>query len=574
MRSNKLVILFFIVFIYCYGLAKEELRSIEVEYINFNKITLNNLFGFLSKEYGINFSIEPEFRQNTISIHLQDSNLKSLLDIITRDNGMIYTQKGDIIYITPFKQNLYKRYRTNDYKKDKVSLNYASVTDTVRFLLDMMPGQAIIRSSTENKPYSNLFNANPELETPRYSGGNSGGQSDVYPETGTENFITGGEGNIAIDKNVPEDILYIIPFYNTNRVFLVSTSRTLIKEAKELIKEVDQPLKQVMIQGQILEFTVGNGFNSVFDFTTRSSKVVDTSTNPTSILGFGNIQYSFLDAKLVANMEIAKREGRASFVSSPMLLTMNRVSATLDLTEDMSIVTGVEEGSTSVNEGTTIVIPPTPIYKTEKIGTQLTITPYINNQDEILLKVDIEISSISGNTQTIVVPTSTGTTQEYSVDSISVSKINTVLTSANKKSIVFGGIIRKTVSKEEKRTPILGDIPILGIPFRTIEDSNEKRELIIILTPTIVDLKNPQKDIFINEARQKVLQSNEKKEEFYSNSDKEDNSNLVTDFREEKTVDMIDEIRQKIKSVSTQDQINSNHVETSYDNTIEEFLEQ
>ena len=540
------------------------LEKTKVDYINFNKISLNNFFGFLSKEYKINFSIEPEYKEYKISVHIQDTNLKNLLDIVTRDNGMVYEKKGDIFYIMPYKKNLERKYLANDYKRARVVLNYASVTDTVRFLLDMMPGQALLRSTTDNTPYSNLFDATPSLNAPKLE--EKDDKTSIIPTLGAS--LASQANNFVIDKNIPKDALYIIPFYNSNTIYLLSSSQEIINSTKKLIKDIDQPMKQVLIQGQIMEFTINDSFTSIFDFSKNGSGMPKNST--ASSIGVGNLQYAFLDSKIRANIDIAKRDGRASFVSSPMILTMNRVSATLDLTEDISIVTGVKGGSTSTNNGTSVIIPPTPVYETKKIGTQLTVTPYINNNDEILLKIKVNISSKSGNTQIIKVPLSSGASEEYAVDSISTSKIETLLTSANQQSIVFGGIIRKTVTQEEKRTPILGDIPILGIPFRNMVDINEKRELIIILTPIIVDLKNPQKGMVIDKLRDNVIKLNDDRKDFYTISKEEDKKTLLEqlgekrkekgDNNETKEKELIDEQKRK--------------AEMEYDKTIREFLEE
>jgi general secretion pathway protein D len=296
-------------------------------------------------------------------------------------------------------------------------------------------------------------------------------------------------------------VLIIVPFYNENKIYFLSTSGEMLSEAGRLIGEIDRPSKQVMIQGQVIEFTVGDGFNSIFDFQLRDSKLVPTSPNPQSVISAGNLRYSFLDSQLVANIDIAKNEGRATYVSSPMLLTMNRVSANLDLTEEVSIITGVKEGSVTTYDSGTVVVPPIPIYETKKLGTQLAITPFINSADEILLKIEVNIASLSGNTQTIQVPTATGNTEKFTFDSVSESKIDTVLSTANKKTIVIGGLIRDTISTKDTKTPILGDIPLLGIPFKKTEESTQKKELIIILTPTIVDLKNPRGEENIRDAR-------------------------------------------------------------------------
>jgi len=526
MKLNKIMIMATMLVLSVNLYAKNvKLDTVKIDYINFDSISLNNLFNFLSKEYKVNFSIEPARKEHIVSVRMQHSNMKELLDSILIQNSMTYKIKNNIIYITSNKHYLEKRFTRGKYTKSRITLKYASVSDAISFLQDMMPGRTVIRTSTENKLYSNLYNADPDLEPPEHentqrqegggdlgfrvfqndqgmTGGNSR-RSTSRGKRGSRGGYSGNTNNTLYNKIIPDDVLFIVPFYNENKVYFLSTSYRIIAEAKRLIKEIDKPSKQVLIQGQIMEFTISDGFKSIFDFQYRDAALVPGSANPTSSVGFGNLKYAFLDSQLVANIDVAKNEGRATFVASPTLLTMNRVSATFDITEDVSIITGVEKGSVTTYDSGTVVVPPIPIYETKKLGTQIAITPFINSGNEILLKIELDISSKSGNTQTIVVPTATGGAEEFTFDSISESSIDTMLTTANKKTIVFGGIIRDTMSKEETKVSILGDIPLLGIPFRNTRESAMKKELVIILTATIVDSKNPNAVKNINEGRKR-----------------------------------------------------------------------
>ncbi len=488
--------------------AKEiDPKSVKIEYINFDEISLGDLFGFLSREYKINFSVEPEKKDKIVSVNLRNATLEDLLDNVLVQNSMLYRIRNNIVYVASNKHYLEKRFTLGRYRKSRVTLKYASVADTIQFLQDMMPGRTVIRTSTENKLYSNLYNADPDLEVPKREntqrqkegGGDLGFRvfSDNYDNSSrrrrdrNDPARYGGYGNHLNERIIPEDILFIVPFYNENKIYLLSTNAKMIREAKKLIKDIDKPLKQVLIKGQIMEFTVGDGFKSIFDFQVRDSALVPKSPNPLSSVNIGNLKYAFLDSRIVANIDIAKKEGRASYISSPMLLTMNKVSAKLDLTEEVSVITGVKEGSVSTYDSGTVVVPPIPVYETKKLGTQLTITPHINNKDEILLKIDLEISSLSGNTQTISIPTATGGTEDFTFDSVSESSVKTLLSVANNKTIVFGGLIRENTSIKETKVPLLGDIPLIGAAFRKTEEDSEKKELVIILTPTIVDIKSP-----------------------------------------------------------------------------------
>jgi len=320
MISNKIVLFCILLLLSTKLFSGQHFLDKKVEYIYFNQISLQNLMGFLNNEYGVNFNLHPTLKNKMVSVQMRDTTLQSLIESLALQNDMLYENYGDTFYFMPKEEFLYKKFIQGDMHYDKKEIRYASLSDVMKFINDMMPAQTVIRSSTENKIYDNLFDAHPDLQIPEVDSGSS--DKTVYP-------------NIDIPTSqglAPDAILYLVPFYNENMLYFVSSSRSLIERAKKLVYEVDKPIKQVLIQGEIIELTLGDGLKSVFDFS-MAGKNMQIAQNTASTVNFGNLQYTFLDRDILSNIEIAINEGRASFVSSPMLLTLNRSTATLDLTE-------------------------------------------------------------------------------------------------------------------------------------------------------------------------------------------------------------------------------------------------
>ena len=557
----------------------KNMEDITVEYINFNEISLGNLFGFLGKEYNVNFSIEPEFRQNKVSVHLQNSNLATLLQIITKENGLAYYLKNSIVYITPVKENLNKKFYMGELKREKVVLNYASIKDTLQFLQDMFPAQVVLRSTTENKPYSNLFNATPDLAIP--SGVEEEGSAKVFPDVSagaSRATSAGSQGGVYIDKNIPSDILHVIPFYNTNTIYLQSTSSELLKEAHLMIKEIDQPLKQVLIQGEIIQLSLGDEFTSVFDLdlTGGANELFNTSKIGEFNVGGNsfdaltkNVNFSLLTSKVEANINIAKNDNRAKRLASPMLLAMNRTTSTLDLSYEAAMITSFTAGEIVTVEGASPVVKePSPVYTTEKIGTVLKITPFINTKNEILLKVEITISDIDVDGGSLMVEDSSGDLVKREIDTVIESTIETVLTTTNGQAVIIGGLIQKKKEAQNVKVPLLGDIPIIGVPFTDIKEVDTKDEQIIILRPLIIDPKDMQadevkkilyKNIKSKQTLQKEIEVIEKKENDAINA--KDIKTIIPSIQEEIKAGQKNTV-EKVKTVE----------EVQYDTTIDEFL--
>ena len=511
MRLNRVigVLLLLGSFLVLFSKAQETPPQREViDFIQFKKISLENLFDYLSARYGVNIVIqEPTLRYYTTSLRLRDVSVEEVIQVVTDELRLHYVKKEGGYYISTRKKFHEENYNSQNYITRAVKLQYASITDVTTLLKDVMHGTAIIRSTSKNVPYRNLFDATPKLEEIDSKETTQSGQSGSNEEAVTEEVdetnaygrttqATSGpmSGQLAklgiqMQESMPENIVYIIPFANENIIYLLSRDETLIKKAQSYISEVDQPIKEVLIQGKIINVGLDDGFSSFFEFNRRSSKIEGQSENPNSVVSIGNLQYTFLDSLTNMNIELLQNEGKAKTIASPMLLTANRNKATLDLVEEVSIIRGWSEGKvTQIEGGGAVSIPPSPLYQTENIGTEFEIIPYINSDEKILLKIRITISTLKAGSQQILVPNAAGGYDAKQLDGVSKTTIETTLITSNGQGIVLGGLVNESVSKQESKVPILGDIPFLGFPFKSISDVTSKSETVVVLTPFITNI--------------------------------------------------------------------------------------
>jgi type II secretory pathway component GspD/PulD (secretin) len=473
-----------------------------MEYLKFSDITLGSLFDYLSERSGTNIVIEPQLREYRTSLRLKEVSLEEVIGVVAEKFHLAWT-KNDRGYTIQTRRKLHEEnYYQQNFRKRSVRVNYAPLTEAVKLLKDLMHGTAVVRSSGSGKSYANLFDATPDLAAPegQDSGGSSQSGDAIFPEqSGSESSVggsamrgAGGQGgSFAQQEALPGRMLYIVPYFDENLIYLLSADEGLIDEAEAYIAEIDKPLKEVLIQGKIIEIGIDDGFTSFFDFSRRSSSLEASYEMPASVVSVGNLQYTFLDSLTNLSIEMLQNEGKAKTIASPMLLTANRTAATLDLVREVSIIRGWTPGETTQVEGTAVTRQPSPVYSSERIGTEFKIVPYINSEDEILLKITIGISTLQPGSQQILVPTADGGYDAKQLDGVSETKIETTLVTKNGRGIVLGGLISESVSKQESKVPILGDIPILGFPFKDIQDVTEKKETVVILTPVITDMRRP-----------------------------------------------------------------------------------
>ncbi|MCK5098559.1 MAG: type II and III secretion system protein, partial [Desulfobacteraceae bacterium] len=139
--------------------------------------------------------------------------------------------------------------------------------------------------------------------------------------------------------------------------------------------------------------------------------------------------------------------------------------------------------------------------KREELGTKIEMSTFINEDDTITLEIETEISSPMFNVVSIGLSDDNGNIINFPLDGINKSEIKSIVTTKSGQTIVLGGIIREVIDNNEKKVPVLGDIPLLGFLFKQKNRLKKKTETIITLTPYIIThpgLSRAQTHAFLN----------------------------------------------------------------------------
>jgi general secretion pathway protein D len=180
----------------------------------------------------------------------------------------------------------------------------------------------------------------------------------------------------------------------------------------------------------------------------------------------------FLNADGVkAVLSFLNQSSEAQVVSTPRLVTLDNETATIAVITTYPII-NVTAGTANTTGGSSITY--------SNIGTILQVTPRITANDYILLKVMPDVSSFAGQ-QNI----SSGG-QTFTPDIFETRHIETQVLIPNAHTLVMGGLVQDNPNASYTKVPILGDIPGLGLAFRSEKKSMQKDNLLIFITPTIV----------------------------------------------------------------------------------------
>ena len=117
-----------------------------------------------------------------------------------------------------------------------------------------------------------------------------------------------------------------------------------------------------------------------------------------------------------------------------------------------------------------------PLYNTVKTGIDLTVTPTINAQGTVIMTIEQNISNISPDGVDV-----------SGSPSIFERKISTEVVAGDGQTVLLGGLISENKSSNANEIPILGTLPIVGHLFRSDADSSDKTELVILVTPKIIN---------------------------------------------------------------------------------------
>jgi general secretion pathway protein D len=241
----------------------------------------------------------------------------------------------------------------------------------------------------------------------------------------------------------------------------------------ELIKEIDVRAPQVLIESCIVEISDEKDLDlgiSWFADRDTGDPTVNASLTKAGPLGSGTISFGTIKGgfNISATLDALEVRKKGNVISRPRIATISGVQATINTTENVIVKT---VNSTTSNG----VVQTTTTYSNLALPIALQVTPRITDDGRITTQINANITSQSGPAQgDAPPPTNTQTAQ-------------TTLTTKNGETIVIGGLVREIVTDSVQGIPLLSSLPILGALFQSTSKVNRKVELVIFITPTLLE---------------------------------------------------------------------------------------
>jgi len=400
--------------------------------LDFHETNIKNVFRILQPISGKNYAIDPDV-EGTVSISMERPvPWDQVLDLILTMNGLGKVEQGDIIRISRL-QTL----------REEEQARQERVRDLQRKQEDQRALEPLV---TEYIPIS-YANA----------------QAEVLPHI--RDIISAERGKVSVDAR--------------NNQIIITDVRGNIQKAREIISHIDKVTPQVTIEARIVEVStdfsreIGTSWSASADDIYRSDLGglygYNVSMNhPAPAASAVEFSFERLSAmgtpfSLNARLNAMEQQGEGKIISSPKIVTMDNKTALITQGFEYPYRVRGEAGA-----------DPTTEFK--DIDLRLEVTPQVTPDNRISMQLHITKDDIDR-----ILPTGE--------PSLSTNEARTELLVDDGSTIVIGGIRKEQESFTEEGFPILQHIPVLGWMFKSRSNVREKRELLIFLTPTIVQLE-------------------------------------------------------------------------------------
>jgi general secretion pathway protein D len=289
--------------------------------------------------------------------------------------------------------------------------------------------------------------------------------------------------------------IFVSVLRSQNKVLVRTRDHEALEHIRALVDELDQELSTLMLEVKILSVDLSDGFDSVFNFDITAGDLA-LSVLPGARAIDAALLSTFVNKKFNAKIQILEREGRVTSVATPMLLTTNQEVSRIFLGEERPVTTGYDASTNTSNQLTgglltSTAVQPILVPRTElrSVGTTLLLTPNINADGTVSIRILVEQSTLGAKATIPLAVTNQqnqSQIQDALVDVVNSRTFSGTVVAKDNSPVAIGGLIDEQASENEKKVPILGDIPLLGALFRDTGKQRARRELIVILTPHVM----------------------------------------------------------------------------------------
>jgi general secretion pathway protein D len=316
--------------------------------------------------------------------------------------------------------------------------------------------------------------------------------------------------------------IYVTVLQANNQLVIRTSDPQVLAQIRDLVCRLDVPTPIVLLEVKILSIDLEDGFHSVFDFQFTDGQTIaggfttgDILPPIADILGHGDrrfqsitppttagppgtsrdLTFQVVSSNFRARLQVLEDKHRITELATPLLMTANNEVSQIFTGTQEPIVVGYNSGGvtsgavTSVVSTSSVVVQPSPQTTYQQIGTTLLITPNINADRTVTLRIQEEQSMKIPDGGKIPIVTTTATTSSVTqvpVDTVQRRTFTGTVVAKDGLTIAVGGLIEENVTDQRQEIPVLGKIPYLGIFFRRQNTVRTRKELVLLIRPFVL----------------------------------------------------------------------------------------
>jgi type II secretory pathway component GspD/PulD (secretin) len=449
----------------------------KIIFIDVKDAALVNVLKIISQQSGLSFIASQDVADKKISVYLNKIPLDQALQTVLDANGLSYQMENNSnVFFVKAKETTAKNLITKVYQ-----LKYATVSAS--------PINTTISTS----------GAAGTITTGTSTGSSSGSSSGSSAGSASGSFSGGLE---AVIKDALSPDGKVVEDTRTNSL-IITDAPGQFASIDSAIARLDVPIPQILIEVEMLDvskstadqmgitygatlmsfsgaqestnfpFGLGRGIPSTTNGSSSSSSSSSSGSTSTQTgpITSGSFNSSSAGPTAVLNFLSTNNDSRT--LARPRILTLNNQTAQIEISTDQAISVEPNSSTSSTNTVTT--------YTIERVttGVVLKVTPQANLLTrEITLAVSPKVISVNPSVLTTL------TNPVYDPET---EGSDSMLKLKDGQTMMIGGLMREDTENNKTKLPFLGDLPLIGAAFRSSNKTKNQRELIIFLTPHIID---------------------------------------------------------------------------------------
>ncbi len=396
--------------------------------LDFYETDIKNVFRILREVSGKNFAIDKDVTGKVTMTLDKPVPWDQVLDLVLRMNQLGLAREGDIMRIA-----------TLETLKKEDDLRTAKL-------------EALKKAREDAK-------ALEPLVTRYFPVSYANAKSDVQPHI--EKILSSGRGSVTVDDK--------------NNQVIVTDTVAIVRQAEQIIARIDKVTSQVVIEARVVEvidnfskelgitwnMSYGPGIIPGLNWNATTDAAMNFPSQSDSNIGISFSRLSGVPFVLNARLNALETTGQGRILSSPKILTLDNKKAKIKQGVEVGYLERDSAGGSSV--------------KFKNVDLLLEVTPHVTPDNRVSLVIFITKNDISGILN--------------GVPSVASNEAQTELLVNDGDTVVIGGIIKKSENMGEEAFPGLSKIPLLGWAFKNRTDKTQSNELLIFITPRIVQLE-------------------------------------------------------------------------------------